>query len=81
VEGYQNLLIQLISVLRKIKGTAGFNMMGRRPTLRTQLLYCKNSLESALLGVALASAISRLHPSRLLFVGISKKKRVYSNNP
>jgi hypothetical protein len=35
-----------------MKGIAGFNMMGRRPTLQRQQLYCKSSLMSALLGVA-----------------------------
>jgi hypothetical protein len=34
------------------KWIAGFNMMGRQPTLRTQLFHCNSSLLCALLGVA-----------------------------
>jgi hypothetical protein len=43
-EWYQNLL--------KMKRIASFNTVGWQPTLWVQLLYCKSSLVSTLLGMA-----------------------------
>jgi hypothetical protein len=51
-ERYQNILTQLSSLLEEIKQIVGFKIMGQRPTLRTQLPYCKSYLMSVLLGVA-----------------------------
>jgi hypothetical protein len=52
-ERYHNLMTQFISLPEEMKKKiAGFKMTGRRPTLQTQLLHCKSSLVSALLGVA-----------------------------
>jgi hypothetical protein len=47
---------------------------GRRPTLRTQLLYCKSSLVSALLGVAFGHRGLQTYPRQTSFcVDFSKK--------
>jgi hypothetical protein len=62
---------------KKVKGIAGFNMTGRRPTLRTQLLYCKISLASALLGVAFGHRDLQLH----FFLWGFLKEGVYLINP
>jgi hypothetical protein len=59
-----------------MKGTAGFNMMRRQPTLRTQLLYYKSSLGVASLAIAITSPYSAR-----LFLWEFIKERMNSNNP
>jgi hypothetical protein len=53
VEQYHNLQAQFISMLKKMKGIDGSNLMGQQPTLQTQLLLCNSSLMSPLMGVIL----------------------------
>jgi hypothetical protein len=62
-----------------MKGIAGFSMLGRRLSLRTQPLYCKSSLVSALLGVAFGHRDLRTLIRQTSFCGISQI--VHPNNP
>jgi hypothetical protein len=58
-----------------MKGIVGFNIMGRRSTLQTQdLLYCKISLVSALLGVAFGHRNLQTLPRHTYFCGDLSKK-------
>jgi hypothetical protein len=63
-----------------MKGTAGLNKMGPRPTLRTQLLYCKSSFVSAMLGVAFGHRDLQTFPRQTSFCEDFTKKN-YSNTP
>jgi hypothetical protein len=55
-------------------------MMGRRPTLQIQLVVCKSSLLSALLGLAFGHRDLLTLPSHYFLLEFLKE-RVDSNNP
>jgi hypothetical protein len=60
-----------------MKGIGGSNMTERQFTLRTQLLYYKSSLVSALFSMAFGHRGIQTSPARLLAMGISLRNNLY----
>jgi hypothetical protein len=62
-------------------GLLDFNIMRRRPTLRTQLIYCCTALVSALWGVAFGHRDIQTLTPRCFFPSGFLDERLYSNGP
>jgi hypothetical protein len=59
-----------------MKEISGFNMVGRRPKLQAQMLYCKSTFVSALLGFAFGHRDLQTSPRQDSFCGDFSKKEL-----